>query len=68
MSDDLLTRLEAAIDAAGSLRRFAKAAEFSPTYISRVRLGREKPSPRLARVLGYDVVDRQYIARGPGRR
>ena len=61
--------LEKAIADAGGVRALARRINFSASYISSVRQGRDKPSPRLARALGYDVRDRQFVRPvGPGRR
>lgn len=50
---DLLKLLQKAIAAAGSLRKWAQAHGFSPTYLSLVLRGKSKVSTRLAASLGY---------------
>lgn len=58
--DDIRADLERAIDAAGSLRRWAAHAGVSPAEVSQVRLGR-KVGPRIAAALGYHRDDKIWV-------
>jgi len=51
--DDIVAEIERAIERAGSLRRFAKEAGVSPTFVSLVRRSKSPPGETLARHLGF---------------
>ena len=59
----VIAELQRRVDAAGGVRAFAKRADFSPSYISDVLLGRRRVADRLAGKLGYEIVKLYRIAR-----
>lgn len=54
-SDMVIARLREEIKAIGSLRKWAKVHDFSPSYISHVLTGREAVAKRLGTELGFEV-------------
>jgi hypothetical protein len=55
---DIVRMLKAAIAVAGSLRKWAKANDFSASYISDVMTGRRDVTERLAAAFGFERVNR----------
>lgn len=51
---DVIRKLEAEISKAGSLRSWAKAHDFSPSFISDALSGRRGVTERLALALGFE--------------
>jgi lambda repressor-like predicted transcriptional regulator len=62
--DALLTLLRNRIDAAGSLREFARQHGFSPSYAHQVLHGRAPPGPRILAALGLKLDYRKDRADG----
>lgn len=54
-SDMVITRLREEIKAIGSLRKWAKVHDFSPSYISEVLNGCKVVAKRLGTELGFEV-------------
>ena len=65
--DDLRRDLEAAIEAAGGVRRYAEKVGLSAAFISLVRWGRSAPGAKLAKALGYTEDDKRWIKRAGGK-
>jgi len=64
----LLRRLQAACDEAGSQTAFAEALRVRPQFISNVLAGRRQPSAKLLEALGYRRVERVAVSYEPVRR
>lgn len=54
---ELVELLEIEIDRANSMRSWAAAHDLSASYVSDVRNGRRRVSPRLAAALGFKRVE-----------
>lgn len=59
--DEVLARLESAIEAHGGLRRFCRRHALGESYISNVRSGRRSPPDNLLRVLGLEQSAVTYV-------
>jgi lambda repressor-like predicted transcriptional regulator len=53
---DLILKLETEIRNSGSMRKWARENDFSPSYISDALNGRRPVAERLAAALGYEAV------------
>ncbi len=53
--DEMRNKLYEATVAAGSMRKFARSAGISASYVSQVLLGKIPVSDRLASTLGYEM-------------
>lgn len=59
---EVIERLRAAVEAAGGLRSFGRAHDFSAAYISDVLRGQRKPADRILSVLGLERVVTSCVA------
>lgn len=59
--DEVLERLEAAIEAQGGLRRFVRRHALSESNISNVRSGRRAPPDSVLRLLGLEQSAVTYV-------
>lgn len=65
---EVVARLKAAIDAAGSLRKLAGAWGVSPAWLSMVQTGQKPPSDLIAEKLGMQrVSDVYYVNKQDGK-
>ena len=54
---DVLKKLSREIEQAGSLRKWAYAADASPAYVSDVMLGKRDPGPKILAALKLEKID-----------
>ncbi len=59
---EVIAALEAAVEAAGSLQAWGRAHQFTASYVSDVINGRRNPSERLARAVGFKLVQGWEVA------